>query len=337
MPAQSIRFYVADAGNLPPAALAMPVAVLQPFVPGTPMSASFLVGPGGQAWLIGVGIQRMAVRDGRFNYLGGTMPVPCPNAVPQLKGRSTAVPGLRVRRCGFHLELREQTCHDPRNQPEANDFVRRIGPSAAGRPSGPCVAYGLRSHRLETGSAGGTGGICSLKASLSFRADGDLLIVAAEFSVMSNLIEQHLPWIALDIGGANIKAAHEHGPARTVPFEVWKRPDELNRAIAAAVAALPPSDRAAVTMTAELCDCYPTKHTGCNAVLDAVHRGIAWLVDRRLGRGRRVSFRGRSQRAAGHRRGGQLARASDLGGPSYTRRSRYTDRHRYHDDGLDSA
>lgn len=102
---------------------------------------------------------------------------------------------------------------------------------------------------------------------------------------MSHLIEQYLPWIGLDIGGANIKVAHEHGPARTVPFEVWKRPDELNRAIAAAVAALPPSDRAAVTMTAELCDCYPTKAHGVNAVLDAVLEGlpgwsiVVWGVD----------------------------------------------------------
>ena len=40
-------------------------------------------------------------------------------------------------------------------------------------------------------------------------------------------------WIGLDIGGANIKTAHENGHARTVPFEVWKRPDELGEAIAA--------------------------------------------------------------------------------------------------------
>jgi (4-(4-[2-(gamma-L-glutamylamino)ethyl]phenoxymethyl)furan-2-yl)methanamine synthase len=102
---------------------------------------------------------------------------------------------------------------------------------------------------------------------------------------MNDLIEQRRPWIGLDVGGANIKAAHENGPARTVPFEVWKRPDELNRAIAAAVAALPPSDRAAVTMTAELCDCYPTKAQGVSAVLDAVLDGlpgwsiVVWGVD----------------------------------------------------------
>ena len=42
----------------------MPVAMLQPFVPGTPMSASFLVGQGGQVWPIGVGLQRIAIRRG---------------------------------------------------------------------------------------------------------------------------------------------------------------------------------------------------------------------------------------------------------------------------------
>ncbi len=81
------------------------------------------------------------------------------------------------------------------------------------------------------------------------------------------------PWIALDIGGANIKIAHSEGAARNVPFEVWKRPDELGHAIATAVATLPWSDQVAVTMTAELCDCYPTKQVGVNAVLDAVIGG----------------------------------------------------------------
>src|SRR5947209_18322086 len=94
------------------------------------------------------------------------------------------------------------------------------------------------------------------------------------------------PWIGLDIGGANIKAAHSEGPARTVPFEVWKRPDELGRAIAAIVAALPPSDRAAVTMTAELCDCYPTKQVGVHAVLDAVVEALpGWSTLVRAGAG----------------------------------------------------
>ncbi len=43
-------------------------------------------------------------------------------------------------------------------------------------------------------------------------------------------------WIALDVGGANIKVAHNAGQARAVPFEVWKRPDELAGAITGAAA-----------------------------------------------------------------------------------------------------
>jgi probable H4MPT-linked C1 transfer pathway protein len=85
--------------------------------------------------------------------------------------------------------------------------------------------------------------------------------------------------VALDVGGANIKAAHESGQARTVPFEVWKRPEGLAAAIASAVATLPVAGRVAVTMTAELCDCFPTKAVGVNAVLDAVTTALpGWLV-----------------------------------------------------------
>jgi (4-(4-[2-(gamma-L-glutamylamino)ethyl]phenoxymethyl)furan-2-yl)methanamine synthase len=92
-------------------------------------------------------------------------------------------------------------------------------------------------------------------------------------------------WIGLDVGGANIKAAHIAGPARVVPFEVWKRPDELSGAIATVAATLPHSSAVALTMTAELCDCYPTKRVGVHAVLDAVssalpgHAVVVWGVD----------------------------------------------------------
>lgn len=97
-------------------------------------------------------------------------------------------------------------------------------------------------------------------------------------------------WIGLDIGGANIKAAHSDGPALSVPFEVWKRPDELPSTIRNVAASLPASDAAAVTMTAELCDCYPTKRAGVHAILDAVvaaipgHPLAVWGVDGRFHR-----------------------------------------------------
>jgi predicted ATP-grasp superfamily ATP-dependent carboligase len=88
-------FYLADAQSLPETARAMPLALLQRFVPGIPMSASFLVDDGGQAWFIGMGIQRMAICDGRFVYQGGTLPVSRRRALPQILPAIRAVPGLR--------------------------------------------------------------------------------------------------------------------------------------------------------------------------------------------------------------------------------------------------
>jgi tyramine---L-glutamate ligase len=88
-------FYLADVGSVPDRARQIPIAVLQPFVPGTPMSASFLVGQRGEAWLVAIGTQRMAIREGRFEYRGGRLPAVCPYAVPQLKQAVKAIAGLR--------------------------------------------------------------------------------------------------------------------------------------------------------------------------------------------------------------------------------------------------
>ena len=63
-------YWVAHAGDLPLTALAMPVALLQPFYAAIPMSAIFLVAKD-RAWLIGIGRQRTAIRGGRFAYQGG--------------------------------------------------------------------------------------------------------------------------------------------------------------------------------------------------------------------------------------------------------------------------
>jgi len=88
-------FYLPDAQSVPEAARTMPPAILQRYVPGLPMSASFLVGEGPRAWLIGMGIQRMEIRDGRFVYRGGTLPVCRHRALPQIQPAVQAVGGLR--------------------------------------------------------------------------------------------------------------------------------------------------------------------------------------------------------------------------------------------------
>src|SRR4051794_13235819 len=95
-------------------------------------------------------------------------------------------------------------------------------------------------------------------------------------------------WLALDIGGANLKAAHGDGITRTVPFEGWKRTGELSLSLANLLAASPPADRVAVTMTAELCDCFRTKDEGVRFILDAVGEAAGarpvsvWGIDGRF-------------------------------------------------------
>ncbi len=83
------------------------------------------------------------------------------------------------------------------------------------------------------------------------------------------------PVLALDIGGANLKAAHSSGAAWFRPFPVWKHPHHLSDELGHLVAQSPRFDLLAVTMTAELCDCFSTKHEGVNAILDAVERAAS--------------------------------------------------------------
>jgi probable H4MPT-linked C1 transfer pathway protein len=76
--------------------------------------------------------------------------------------------------------------------------------------------------------------------------------------------------LGLDIGGANLKAAHSDGTAVLQPFELWRHPLDLPEALRRLLGAVPPFDLLAVTMTGELCDCFPNKRAGVHAILDAV-------------------------------------------------------------------
>jgi probable H4MPT-linked C1 transfer pathway protein len=76
--------------------------------------------------------------------------------------------------------------------------------------------------------------------------------------------------LGLDIGGANLKAAHSDGAVRLVPFALWKQPDQLAEQLRRLCQSMPPFDVLAVTMTGELCDCYQSKRQGVQAILDAV-------------------------------------------------------------------
>jgi probable H4MPT-linked C1 transfer pathway protein len=94
--------------------------------------------------------------------------------------------------------------------------------------------------------------------------------------------------LGMDIGGANLKAAHVGGAACHRPFALWKHPQELPQALRALLHALPDADTLAVTMTGELCDCFETKRQGVQYILDAVlavagrRRVRVWRTDGRL-------------------------------------------------------
>jgi probable H4MPT-linked C1 transfer pathway protein len=93
--------------------------------------------------------------------------------------------------------------------------------------------------------------------------------------------------LGLDIGGANLKAAHTGGAARVRPFALWKAPAALPDALRALLRDWPPFDRLAVTITGELCDCFESKRQGVAAILDAVEAAAApvpirvWRTDGR--------------------------------------------------------
>jgi probable H4MPT-linked C1 transfer pathway protein len=94
--------------------------------------------------------------------------------------------------------------------------------------------------------------------------------------------------LGLDIGGANLKAAHTNGVARSRPFALWKNPGGLADALRGLIAEMPSADLIAVTMTGELCDCFESKRQGVNAILDAVEAAVAgkpvrvWRTDGRF-------------------------------------------------------
>jgi probable H4MPT-linked C1 transfer pathway protein len=76
--------------------------------------------------------------------------------------------------------------------------------------------------------------------------------------------------LGLDVGGANLKAAHVSGVACLRAFELWKNPAGLSAALKQLLQELPPFDLLAVTMTGELCDCFATKRAGVCSILEAV-------------------------------------------------------------------
>ena len=83
------------------------------------------------------------------------------------------------------------------------------------------------------------------------------------------------PVLGWDVGGANLKVARIGDDGQTqaevfeCPFPLWREPHRLPAALAEAAEHLGGARTMAVTMTAELADCFATKREGVAFVLDA--------------------------------------------------------------------
>ncbi len=78
------------------------------------------------------------------------------------------------------------------------------------------------------------------------------------------------PWLGLDIGGANIKAAHTSQWSESASFPLWRFPDNLGTAVAQVLEKAPAFVGIALTMTGELADCYQTRAEGVARILEQV-------------------------------------------------------------------
>lgn len=76
--------------------------------------------------------------------------------------------------------------------------------------------------------------------------------------------------VGLDVGGANVKAADSDGMSECRPFAIWTARERLPEILADVLSPFAPVDLVALTMTAELADCFQTKAEGVDFILNAV-------------------------------------------------------------------
>jgi probable H4MPT-linked C1 transfer pathway protein len=79
-----------------------------------------------------------------------------------------------------------------------------------------------------------------------------------------------MQWLALDIGGANLKVADGEGYAAWQSFPLWQKPRQLGDTLKGMLQAAPRADQLAVTMTGELADCFTTRSEGVQFILNAM-------------------------------------------------------------------
>ena len=149
-------YLVAHAGDIPSAALAMPVALLQPFHAGIPMSASFLVS---RRTCLADRDRPSENRDpGRSIRVSRGPDTRAMRARPNGAQTSRRIGGrpARVRRCRFSLGTRDRKGHGAGDQSACHNVVRGAEPALACRPPGRGLAGGLRCSGIRERPAGDT-------------------------------------------------------------------------------------------------------------------------------------------------------------------------------------
>lgn len=81
--------------------------------------------------------------------------------------------------------------------------------------------------------------------------------------------------LGLDIGGANIKLSDADGNTAAIAFPMWTDYEQLSSTLKTLAADFTTPDMIALTMTAELADCFKTKQQGVEFVIDAVETAFA--------------------------------------------------------------
>ena len=170
-------FLIQGPDDCPAGARELPVGLLQAMVQGVAMSATFLVGSRGKARLIAAGRQRIAIRDARFVYLGGTLPVPPIGVEPNVRRAVESVAGLQgfvgvdyvwneQTKCAIVLEI------NPRATTSCVGLTRHLHPGAL------AVAW-LRmvsgSEDCDESDASGMFPEVDLRRPETFAADGGVL------------------------------------------------------------------------------------------------------------------------------------------------------------------
>jgi (4-(4-[2-(gamma-L-glutamylamino)ethyl]phenoxymethyl)furan-2-yl)methanamine synthase len=78
--------------------------------------------------------------------------------------------------------------------------------------------------------------------------------------------------VAIDVGGANLKAADGREFALARPFALWRSPERLTAELGELLRLAPPHRCLVATMTGELADCFATKAEGVRFIVAALEQ-----------------------------------------------------------------